>query len=71
MQWEKAIEKIKNAIQVQVRVRVWTQKRSNTANSTGKLRAPDTVNMSKQQSNNRQCSAAHSGLLAKTLVNLI
>ena len=37
MRWENAIENSKNAIQVRVRAQVWTQKRSNAANSMGKL----------------------------------
>ena len=65
MRWEKVIEKIKNVIQVWVRVQVQTQKRSNAVNSTGKLGALDTVNASKQQSNNTQGTVMHSGLLSK------
>ena len=65
MRWEKVIEKFKNAIQVQVQVWVQTLKRSNAANSTGKLGAPDTINALKQQSNNKQAAAMHSGLLSK------
>ena len=59
------IEKSKNAIQVQVQVWVWVQNRSSTVNSTGKLGAPDTENMSKQQSKNTQGAAMHSRLLSK------
>ena len=58
------IEKFKNAIEVQVRVWVWTLKR-NVANLTGKLGAPDTETTLKQQSNNTQGAAMHSGLLSK------
>ena len=65
MRWEKAIEKIENAIQMQVRVRVWTRKISSVVNSTGELGAPDTKNVLKQQSNNTQCAAMHSRLLSK------
>ena len=65
MQWEKVIERNKNAIQVRVWVQVRTQKSSNAVNSTGNLRAPDNVNMSKQQSNNTQGAVMHSGLLSK------
>ena len=65
MRWETVIEKFKNAIEVWVRVQVRTQKQSNTANSTGKPGAPDTENMSKQQSNNTQGAVMHSRLLSK------
>ena len=65
MRRENVIEKFKNAIQVQVWVQVRTQKRSNTANLMGKLGAPDTENISKQQSNNTQGAAMHSRLLSK------
>ena len=68
MRWEKAIEKIKNAIQVWVWVQAQTRKRSNVVNSTGKLGALDTVNVSKQQSNNTQGAATYSRL---RLINLI
>ena len=66
-QWENAIEKFKNVIQVwvRVRVRVWTQKRRNAVNSMGKLGAPDTENLLKQQSNNTQGAVTHSRLLSK------
>ena len=64
--WEKVIEKLKNAIQVQVQVRVWTQKRSNAANLMGKRGALDTINASKQQSNDTQGAVTHSRLLRKT-----
>ena len=59
------IENSKNVIQVWVWVWVWTRKRSNVANSTGKLGALDTKNVSKQQSNDTQGAAMHSGLLSK------
>ena len=59
------MEKLKNAIQVWVWVWVWTRKRSNVASLTGKLGALDTKNTSKQQSNNTQGAAMHSGLLSK------
>ena len=59
------IENLKNAIQVRVRVWVQTQKRSNTANSMGKLGAPDTGNASKQQLNDTQGTAMRSRLLSK------
>ena len=65
MQWENAIEKSKNAIQVRVQVRVQARKRSRMANSMGKLGALDTENTSKQQSNDTQGAAMHSGLLSK------
>ena len=63
MRWEDVIEKIENAIQMQVRVRA--RKISSMANSTGKLRALDTKNALKQQSNDTQGAATHSGLLSK------
>ena len=63
--WEKAIEKLKNVIQVQVQVQVRTKKRSNMVNSMGKLGALDTVNASKQQSNNTQGAVTHSRFLSK------
>ena len=63
--WEKVIEKLKSVIQVQVQVRVRTQKRSNGANLMGKLGALDTINASKQQSNNTQGAVTHSRLLSK------
>ena len=65
MRWENAIEKIENAIQMQVQVQVRAQKMSSVANSTGELGAPDTENMSKQQSNDTQGAAMHSRLLSK------
>ena len=73
MQWENAIEKSKNAIQmwVRVQVQVQAQNRSSAVNSMGTLGAPDTENMSKQQSNDTQGAVTHSGLLSKRLVNLI
>ena len=40
MRMENAIEKIENAIQMWVQVRVWAQKISSVANSMGKLGAP-------------------------------
>ena len=61
MQWKKT----KNLIQVQFWVWVRTKKRSNMANLTGKLGAPDTENVSKQQSNNTQDTVTHSGLWSK------
>ena len=61
--WENAIEKIENAIQMRVQVRA--RKNSSVVNSTGKLGAPDTENVSKQQSNDTQGAAMHSGLLSK------
>ena len=61
--WENTIEKSKNVIQMRVRVR--DRKLSSVANSTGELGAPDTENVSKQQSNNTQCAAMHSGLWSK------
>ena len=33
--------------------------------------APDNINMSKQQSDNSQCTATHSGLLSKTTLTLV
>ena len=50
-----------------MRVQVWVQARksSSVANSTGKLGGPDTENASKQQSNDTQGAATHSGLLSK------
>ena len=46
---------------------VWVraQKISSVVNSMGKLGAPDTENASKQQSNDTQGAATHSGLLSK------
>ena len=61
--WENAIEKIENAIQMRVQVRA--RKNSSVVNSTGKLGAPDTENVSKQQSNDTQGAAMHSRLLSK------
>ena len=55
--------KIENVIQMQVRARA--RKISSVANSTGELGALDTENASKQQSNNTQGAATHSGLLSK------
>ena len=55
--------KIKNAIQMWVQAQA--QNLSIVANSTGKLGAPDTENASKQQSNDTQCAAMHSGLWRK------
>ena len=69
--WENAIEKIKKAIQMQVPVWVLAQKISSVANLMGKLGAPDTENTSKQQSNDTQGAATHSGLLSKKRVHLI
>ena len=63
--WENAIEKSKNAIQMRVQVQVRAQNLSSVVNSTGKLGAPDTENTSKQQSNDAQCAATHSGLWSK------
>ena len=63
MRWENAIEKIETAIQKRVWVRA--RKLSSRANSTGELRAPDTENVSKQQSNDTQCTATHSRLWSK------
>ena len=60
--WENAIEKSKNAIQMRVRVWVRAQKLSSVANSMGELGALDTKNASKQQSNDTQGAATHSGL---------
>ena len=57
--------KIENAIQMRVWVRVWARTLSSMANSTGELGAPDTKNASKQQSNDTQCTATHSGLWSK------
>ena len=65
MRRENMIENSKNPIQVRIQVQVQTQKRSNVANSTGKLGALDTENASKWQSNNTQCTATHSRLLSK------
>ena len=59
------LKKIENAIQVQVWVWVQTQNKSNMANSTGKLQAPDNENTLKWQANDTQGSATHSGLLSK------
>ena len=65
MQRENTIENSKNAIQMQVRVQAWAQKRSNAANPMGKLGDPDTENTSKWQSNDTQGAATHSRLLSK------
>ena len=65
MQRENVIEKSKNAIQMWVRVRAWAQNLSSMVNSTGKLGDLDTENTSKQQSNDTQCAATHSGLWSK------
>ena len=65
MQRENVNEKSKNAIQMRVQLQVQAQKRSNAANSMGKHGAPDTKNTSKQQLNNTQGAATHSGLLSK------
>ena len=62
---ENAIEKIVNAIQMWVRVRVQAQKLSSMVNSTGELGAPDTENASNQQSNDTPCAARLSGLWSK------
>ena len=62
---ENAIENSKNAIQMQVRVQVWAQNKSNAVNSMGKLGALDTKNVSKWQSNDTQGATMHSGLLSK------
>ena len=50
-----------------MRVWVWVraQNRSSMANAMGKLGAPDTENALKQQSNDIQGTAMHSGLLSK------
>ena len=50
-----------------MRVWVWVQARklSSMANSTGELGAPDTENALKQQSNDTQGAAMHSGLWSK------
>ena len=66
MQWENGL-KNQNAIQMRVRVRVWVraQKLSSVVNSMGGLGAPDTENVSKQQSNDTQGVAMHSGLWSK------
>ena len=63
MQSENAIEKIENAIQMWVQVQA--RKNSSMVNSMGKLGALDTKNASKQQSNDTQGAAMHSGLLSK------
>ena len=57
--------KIENVIQMRVRVWVRAQKFSSLANSTGELGALETENASKQQSNDTQCAAMHSGLWSK------
>ena len=59
------IEKNKNAIQMWVRVWVRAQNLSSVANSTGELGAPDTEKVLKQQQNDTQCAATHSGLWSK------
>ena len=46
-------------------VAVQAQKSSSMANSMGKLGALDTENASKQQSNDTQGTAMHSGLVSK------
>ena len=46
-------------------VRARARKISSAVNSTGKLGAPDTENALKQQSNDTQGAAMHSGLLSK------
>ena len=50
---------------IQVWVWVRTQKRSNVANSMGKLGALDTKNTWKQQSNDTQGAVMQNGLLSK------
>ena len=50
---------------MQVMVRIRARKSISMVNSTGKLGAPDTENMLKQQSNDTQGAATHSGLLSK------
>ena len=65
MRRENTIEKIKNAIQMRLRVQVQARTRSNMANSMGKLGALDTENALKQQLNDTQGAATHSGLLSK------
>ena len=47
--WANAIEKIENAIQTRVQVQVRAQNLGCVVNSTGKLGALDTENVSKQQ----------------------
>ena len=50
-------------------MRVWVQARAQTLSSMvksmGELGAPDTENALKQQSNDTQCAATHSGLWSK------
>ena len=65
MQRENVIDNSKNPIQMWVRVQVQAQKNSNTANSMGKLGAPDTENVLKWQSNDTQGTTTHSGSLSK------
>ena len=65
MRWVKANENQKFVTQVWVQEQVRTQKGSNVVNSTGKLGVLDPIYASKQQSNNTQCAAMHSGLLSK------
>ena len=65
MRRENTIENSKNAIQMWVQVRAQARKRSNAANSMGKLGAPDTENASKWQSNETQGAVTHSRLLSK------
>ena len=60
-----AIEKSKNAIQMWVWVWVRTRKICSMVNATGKLRALDTKNALKQQSNDTQGAVMHSGILSK------
>ena len=67
MRWEKAIKNIKKCDSSAGSGSGFglDSKRSNVANLTGKLGAPDTINALKQQSNNTQGAATHSGLLSK------
>ena len=57
--------KIENVNQMWAQAWVQAQKFCSVANSTGKLGALDTENASKQQSNDTQCAAMHSGLWSK------
>ena len=72
--WENAIEKIENAIQMRVRVRVRARNLGSVANPTGELGAPDIENASKRRNNNKTIHNAQQrtvGYGAKRLVNLI
>ena len=62
MRWENAIEKLKMRFKCGFRFRFRLEI---GVASMGKLGAPDTENALKQQSNDTQGTAMHSGLLSK------